>query len=113
MERRRPAGWRGGILPPLIPPDDYWGVRNLAGDLSDLGRKSEAISYLIARADLRPNDLSSNFEAWEALRRLGRDDPAARRLKFRMLSLASSESVRQGSPGQWSQLQLVPAQEYW
>ncbi len=93
-------------------PDHYWGVNNLAWTLSQVDRDEEAVPYLVARAELRPNHFRSNFRAWEALRRFGRDATTTKRLKERSLRLASSEEVRAAFPDEWAELQLLRAQEH-
>jgi tetratricopeptide (TPR) repeat protein len=93
-------------------PDHYWGVNNLANALSRLGRDEDAVPYLVARAELRPNDFGSNYQAWDASSRFGKDSPTTRRLRERILRLASYEPVRAAFPGEWAELQLLSATEH-
>ena len=87
-------------------PDHYWAVNNLALTLDQVGRSREAVPYFVARAELRPNDLDSTYDAWWALRRFNRDPVQAERLLARARRLASAPNVREVFPMSWVELQF-------
>jgi len=87
-------------------PDHYWAVNNLALTLDQVGRSREAVPYFVARAELRPNDFDSTYDAWWALRRFNRDPVQAERLLARARRLASAPNVREVFPMSWVELQF-------
>jgi DNA-binding winged helix-turn-helix (wHTH) protein/tetratricopeptide (TPR) repeat protein len=93
-------------------PDDFWGINNLAFELIGAGRREDALPFVIRRAELRPNALDTNFEAWEALSNSG-DDPA--RAKFfldRVQTLAEESGSSKRFPDRWTQLQFLTVDQY-
>jgi DNA-binding winged helix-turn-helix (wHTH) protein/tetratricopeptide (TPR) repeat protein len=93
-------------------PDDFWGINNLAFELIGAGRREDALPFVIRRAELRPNALDTNFEAWEALSNSG-DDPA--RAKFfldRVQALAEESGSSKRFPDRWTQLQFLTVDQY-
>ncbi len=87
-------------------PDHYWAVTGLAHTLDDAGRAREAMPYYVAKAELRPNDFVSAYDAWRALRRFNGDPVRAERLLARARRLAAAPDVRAQFPIQWIALQF-------
>jgi DNA-binding winged helix-turn-helix (wHTH) protein/tetratricopeptide (TPR) repeat protein len=92
-------------------PDDFWGVNNLAFELTGANRADDALPYIIRRAELRPNDLDTNYVAWDALSEKGSDPERAQLFLERARALATTKDARQ-RPGAWTRLQFVVADQY-
>ncbi len=92
-------------------PDYFWGVNNLADTLLELGRAEEALPYIIARVELRPNDLRVNFWAWNELDSFRKDPVQAKRYLERAQHLATPEAA-QRYPWHWTEVQLARADDH-
>ena len=96
-------------------PDDYWGTTNLAFAYERLGRLSEALTYTVRRAALRPNDFNANQWAAHALAiwegDVDRAAPFVQRAR-ELLSLESPE-VAQRNTGAAAWVMLFPVYERW
>ena len=89
-------------------PDHYWGTNNLASIYMRLGQHQERTRYLIRRADLRPNDLDSNYMAFQALVRYEGDLGKGRPYLLRARKLAALPGIE---PVPW--VRVTTASEYW
>ena len=92
-------------------PDDFWGVNNLAFELTGANRLDDALPYIIRRAELRPNDLDTNYVAWDVLSEKGSNPERARLFLERARALATTKDARQ-RPGAWTRLQFVVVDQY-
>jgi DNA-binding winged helix-turn-helix (wHTH) protein/tetratricopeptide (TPR) repeat protein len=92
-------------------PDDFWGVNNLAFELTAAKRPDDALPYIIRRAELRPNDLDSNYVAWDVLSEKGIDPERAQIFLERARALATTKEASK-RPGAWTRLQFVVADQY-
>ncbi len=90
-----------------LHPDHYWGVQNLGGLLEEKGRELDALTYRVRRAELRPFDFQSNYDAWRALVVLEKDPAKASLFLQRAQRLAQSEESQQQDPEAWIQLQFA------
>ncbi len=92
-------------------PDHYWAVNNLALTLDVVGRTREAVPYFVAKADLRPNDYGSAFDAWQILRRFNGDPAVHERWLARVRRLAAAPDARAKFPMKWMTLHFSPVDE--
>jgi tetratricopeptide (TPR) repeat protein len=92
-------------------PDDFWGVNNLAFELTGANRPDDALPYIIRRAELRPNDLDTNYVAWDVLSEKGSDPERAQFFLERARALATAKEASK-RPGRWTRLQFVVADQY-
>ena len=92
-------------------PDDFWGVNNLAFQLMDAGRKQDALPYIVRRAELRPNDLDTNYVAWDVLSENQSDPDRAQIFLERARALATTRDMSR-RPAAWTRLQFVVADQY-
>ncbi len=90
-------------------PDHFWGTNNMVWALRRLGRHDEALPYLIARAESRPNDFVSAAEAWSELADSRKDPARARHFLEQARRLAPSGRDR--APELWVTVQFVPLDE--
>ena len=92
-------------------PDHYWGTNNLAFAYMKLGRPQEAARYRMRLADLRPNDLVSNWTAFQALVTGEGDLEKARPYLLRARKLAALPGRSLNYPVPW--VRFTTADEYW
>jgi tetratricopeptide (TPR) repeat protein len=81
-------------------PDHYWGVNNLALTLDGVDRVREASPYVVARAELRPNDLPSVYRAAMEMMRFGRDPAKAEALMRKAQELSQNPDASP-NPDPW------------
>jgi len=73
-----------------LHPDHFWGVNNLAFNLSQLNRGPEVLQYRLRLAELRPNDFSAIVYAARAALVLNNDMAMAQRYMDRARALLPS-----------------------
>ncbi|MGI8783536.1 MAG: hypothetical protein ACR2L2_07805 [Acidobacteriota bacterium] len=95
-----------------LRPEHNWGTNNLVQVYRRLGRLPDSVPYIVRRAQLRPNDFSSNQAAAAALV-LRRDGIAqARPYLQRARDLAVTDSAK-GNPWGLAWTQLFSFHERW
>ena len=93
-----------------LHPDHYWGMNKLAWIYSTLGRQQESARYRMQLADLRPNDLVSNWLAfWVSVDGEGEPEKA-RPYLLRARQLAALPGI-EGNIASW--VRSTTAAEYW
>ncbi len=88
-----------------LHPDHYWGANNLGFLYALLGQPQEIVSYYARRAELRPNDFLTNFQAAFSLVNWANNPTQAKPYVLRALKLASPD-VRKRYPNRTASIQV-------
>jgi tetratricopeptide (TPR) repeat protein len=96
-----------------IEPDHYWGVNNLANDLSRTGRYQESVRYSLRRAELRPNSDINNLWAAKSLAVIAQDLDAAKPYAARARKLQQASEEARPHPNWMAWIDFLPAFEMW